>query len=164
MRTLAIVAAMAAAVVFVISASVEGQRTPAGGGAAAPFDAVAQAQAPAQGVTPAPPDASKALDAASAPPSSEAFGDQPEQGKATGFDFARDPLNAKKPMESFDDIMKADVSAKSKVMDTQKNLLQKRYDLTPRLDPAVKMTRGKPLAVGPTARLASARRGRHSAA
>jgi cytochrome c peroxidase len=155
MRTFAIVTAAAAAVVLVVSVSVEGQRTPTGVGAAAPFDAVAQAQAPARGVAPSPPDASKALDAGSAPPSSEAFADQPDGGKATGFDFARDPLNAKKPMETFDEIMKADVAAKSKVMDTQRKLLETRYDVTPRLDPAVKMTRGKPLAVGPTARLAS---------
>jgi cytochrome c peroxidase len=154
MRTLAIVAAIAAAAVFVISASVEGQRTSAPGGAAVPVDAVAQAQAPAQGLTSAPPDASKAFDGSNALPSSDAFSDQPDHGKATGFDFARDPLNAKKPMETFDDIMKADVSAKPKVMGTQESLLQKRYDLTPRLDSAVKMTRGKPLAVGPTARLA----------
>jgi cytochrome c peroxidase len=155
MRTFAIVTAAAAAVVLVVSVSVEGQRTPTSVDATAPFDAVAQGQAPPRGVTPSPPDASKAFDPTNAPPSSDAFDDQPDGGKATGFDFARDPLNAKKPMETFDEIMKADVAAKPKVMDTQRKLLQTRYDLTPRLDPAVKMTRGKPLAVGPTARLAS---------
>jgi cytochrome c peroxidase len=40
-------------------------------------------------------------------------------------------------------------------MDTQRRLLERRYDLNPKLDPSVKMSRGKPLAVGPTARLAS---------
>jgi cytochrome c peroxidase len=35
-------------------------------------------------------------------------------------------------------------------------LLESRYDLTPKLDPQIKMSRGKPLAVGPTARLKGA--------
>jgi cytochrome c peroxidase len=38
-------------------------------------------------------------------------------------------------------------------MAAQRKLLESRYDLTPHLDPAVKMSRGKPLCVGPTARL-----------
>jgi cytochrome c peroxidase len=88
-----------------------------------------------------------------APPSSTALPAQPDGGRALGFDFARDPLNAKKPMQTFDETMKEDVAAKPGVMDTQRQLLQSRYDLTPRLDPAARMSRGKPLAVGPTARL-----------
>jgi cytochrome c peroxidase len=43
---------------------------------------------------------------------------------------------------------------KPKVMETQRKLLEKRYDLKAHLDPQVKMSRGKPLCVGPTARLA----------
>src|SRR6202034_2661567 len=35
-----------------------------------------------------------------------------------------------------------------------RQLLESRYDLTPNLDPTVTMSRGKPLVVGPTARLA----------
>src|SRR4026209_56385 len=97
-----------------------------------------------------------------APPSSTALPAQPDGGRALGFDFARDPLNAKKPMQTFDEIMKEDVAAKPGVMDTQRQLLQSRYDLTPRLDPAARLSRGqalatgpqaRPLAVGPTARL-----------
>jgi hypothetical protein len=38
-------------------------------------------------------------------------------------------------------------------MAAQRTLLENRYNLTPKLDPAMKMSRGKPLAVGPTARL-----------
>jgi cytochrome c peroxidase len=89
-----------------------------------------------------------------AKPSSPALEGQPEQGKITGFDFARDPLNAKKPMQTFEEIMKEDVALKPKVMDSQRRLLERRYTLQPRLDPEAKMLRGKPLAVGPTARLA----------
>ena len=34
-------------------------------------------------------------------------------------------------------------------MDAQRKLLEKRYNLKPKLDPEVKMSRGKPLCVGP---------------
>ena len=94
------------------------------------------------------------LAARNAKPSSPAFADQPDKGKIEGFDFFRDPLNAKRPMQTFDEIMKADVGAKPNVMATQKRLLERRYDIAPKLDPSAKMSRGKPLAVGPTARLA----------
>ena len=57
-------------------------------------------------------------------------------------------------MQTFDEIMKADVGVKPNVMATQKRLLERRYDIAPKLDPSAKMSRGKPLAVGPTARLA----------
>ncbi len=89
-----------------------------------------------------------------AEPSSTAFKEQPEEGKMEGFEFYRDPLNAKKPKMTFDEIYKADVADKSKVMKMQKELLEKRYNLKPNLSSDVKMTRGKPIPVGPTARLA----------
>jgi cytochrome c peroxidase len=38
-------------------------------------------------------------------------------------------------------------------MDAQRKLLETRYDLTPKLDVEAKMSRGKPLCVGPTVRL-----------
>src|SRR5688572_31156769 len=38
-------------------------------------------------------------------------------------------------------------------MAAHRKLLERRYDLTPKLDPSAKMSRGKPLPVGPTARL-----------
>ena len=91
--------------------------------------------------------------APNAPPSSGAFKSQPDEGEVRGFDFYRDPLNATKPMQSPDEIKAADKEAKPKVMETQKQLLEKRYDLTPRFDPTYKMSRGKPIPVGPTARL-----------
>jgi hypothetical protein len=40
-------------------------------------------------------------------------------------------------------------------MATQRQLLESRYNLEPRFDPAARMSRGKPLVVGPTARLPS---------
>jgi cytochrome c peroxidase len=89
-----------------------------------------------------------------ASPSSPAFQNQADQGKILGFDFYRDALNAKKPMqETFEETMKSDIKDRPGVMKTQQKLLNSRYDLTPRLDREVTMTRGKPLAVGPTARL-----------
>src|SRR5262245_11584189 len=99
-------------------------------------------------------DRSEIFKAPSAESSSPALDNQPEQGKMTGFDFARDPLNAKRPMVTFEEIMKEDVALKLKVMELQRRLLEKRYILQPRLDSEVKMSRGKPLPVGPTARLA----------
>ncbi len=89
-----------------------------------------------------------------APASSNALKTQPDEGKVKGFDFVRDPLNAKKPMQTFDETMKQDVADKATIMEAQRKLLESRYNLTPRLDPEAKMSRGKPLPVGPTARLA----------
>jgi cytochrome c peroxidase len=98
-------------------------------------------------------DLSDIFSATNAEPSSPAFKNQPEQGQTKGFDFYRDPLDAKKPMQTFEETMQADIEAKANVMDTQRKLLESRYNLTPRLDPEAKMFRGKPLAVGPTAKL-----------
>jgi cytochrome c peroxidase len=71
-----------------------------------------------------------------------------------GFDFARDPLNSDTPFTTFAEIMKKESSARAQVMADQHKLLESRYDLSPHLDAQVTMSRGKPIAVGPTARLA----------
>lgn len=99
-------------------------------------------------------DRSDAFAAGKAQPSSTAFAGQPDAGKATGFDARRDPSNAKRPNQPAKEIVEADIAAKAKVMSDQRRLLEARYDLAPKLDPEAKMSRGKPLAVGPTARLA----------
>lgn len=122
-------------------------------------DAVAEAQTPRA----APPsrieqrpsehDRSGVFAASQARPSSSAFEGQPDQGRVEGFDFYRDPLNAKRPMQTFEETMQKDVAEKPKVMAAQQKLLAARYDLTPHLDPKATMSRGKPLPVGPTARL-----------
>jgi hypothetical protein len=91
----------------------------------------------------------------SAPPSSSVLPNQPDEGKMLGFDFARDPLNAKRPMQPPEEIMKADIADKPKITSAQQKLLEQRYDIKPRLDPSVKMSRGKSIAIGPTARLAT---------
>jgi cytochrome c peroxidase len=70
-----------------------------------------------------------------------------------GFDFMRDPLGAKEPKQTFEEIFRMDVEAKPQVMAAQRELLAARYNLEPQLDPEVTMTRGKPIPVGPTARL-----------
>ena len=44
-----------------------------------------------------------AFAAPNAMPSSPAFGDQPKQGRITGFDFYRDPLNVDEPMTTFEE-------------------------------------------------------------
>jgi cytochrome c peroxidase/peptidoglycan hydrolase-like protein with peptidoglycan-binding domain len=100
-------------------------------------------------------DRSDRFQAMQAQPSSPAFADQPDEGKVLGFEFYRDPLNAKRPMQTFDEVMQADMQAKSGVMAAQQQLLERRYNLTPRADPDYRMSRGKPIVVGPTARLGS---------
>src|SRR4051794_30881135 len=54
---------------------------------------------------------------------------------------------------SFAEMMEKDKKDKPAVMDRQTALLKERYDLTPKPDDKVKMTRGKPVCVGPTAKL-----------
>jgi hypothetical protein len=49
--------------------------------------------------------------------------------------------------------MQADVAEKPGVMAAQRRLLESRYVLSPRLDSSARMSRGKLLAVGPTAKL-----------
>ena len=122
-------------------------------------DAVAEAQTPQTVAADRPEqkktehDKSDVFSRADAVPSSEALVDQPEKGGSFGFDMYYDPQGAMKPGQTFEEGFKALSAAKPKVTERQKRLLEKRYDLEAKLDPEVKMTRGKPLAVGPTARL-----------
>ena len=78
---------------------------------------------------------------------------QPKEGKISGFDFYRDPLNADHPQQSPEEIMQKEITNKPNVMAAQRKLLEARYDLTPHPDAQMKMSRGKRIAVGPTARL-----------
>jgi cytochrome c peroxidase len=98
-------------------------------------------------------DKSSVFDPTKPAPLNPALKDQPKQGRITGFDFSRDPLNADKPFTTFEEVMKKESAAKAGVMAKHRKLLESRYDLTAKLDPQVRMSRGKPLAVGPTARL-----------
>ncbi|MDB6120683.1 MAG: cpx [Verrucomicrobiaceae bacterium] len=117
----------------------------------------AQSPSPVEMVRPEqkknPHDLSDIFSPGAAPSSSPALKDQPDEGKMQGFDFARDPLNAKHPMTTFEEVMKADVAAKPQVMADQKKLLESRYDLTPHPREGFTMTRGKPILQGPTAKL-----------
>ncbi len=87
-------------------------------------------------------------------PITAALTDQPNQGRILGFDFARDGLNSPAPFTTFAETMKRESEARPKVMAAQRKVLESRYDLHAKKDPKVTMYRGKPLAVGPTARLA----------
>jgi cytochrome c peroxidase len=99
-------------------------------------------------------DSSDKFDSTKAQPITAALKPQPQGGDITGFDFYRDPLNADRPMKPFAEVLEADVAARPKVMEDQQKLLAQRYNLEPTFDAQVTMTRGKPLCVGPTARLA----------
>jgi cytochrome c peroxidase len=128
--------------------------------AATPKDAVAAAQTPEEvpieraEQKKSQHDRSDIFNATKANPSSSVFKEQPKQGKISGFDFYRDPLNADKPFQEPTAIMQKEIDNKAAVMSAQKELLERRYNLKPKFDPEAKMSRGKPLVVGPTARLA----------
>ena len=125
----------------------------------APPDAIAQAQTPKEAPVERPEqkktahDLSDVFNPSNAVPSSEALTNQQDRGEMRGFDFYRDPLGAMRPGMTFEDFYKAGVANKAEVGATQRRLLESRYNLEPKLDPVVKMSRGKPIAVGPTARL-----------
>jgi cytochrome c peroxidase len=55
--------------------------------------------------------------------------------------------------ESFEKMMASDKANKDKIVARQKALLEERYDLSGKTDSKHKMTRGKPIPVGPTAKL-----------
>jgi cytochrome c peroxidase len=55
--------------------------------------------------------------------------------------------------EPFDVVRARDKAAKAGVAAAHQRLLEARYDLTRRVDESVRMTRGKPIPVGPTAKL-----------
>ncbi len=128
--------------------------------ASAPHDAVAQFQVGAMATNDKPEaqknahDRSDVFDPTKYSPSSVAFKNQPQRGQQLGFDFGRDPLGAMKPLQMLPEIMRKDMDEKPGVMETQRKLLESRYNLVPKFDPEIKMTRGKPICVGPTARLA----------
>jgi cytochrome c peroxidase len=125
----------------------------------APPDAIAQAQTPKEAPMERPEqkktahDLSDVFNPSNAVPSSEALTNQQDRGQMLGFDFYRDPLGATRPGMTFDDFYRAGVANKPAVTATQRRLLESRYNLEPRLDPAVTMSRGKPIAVGPTVKL-----------
>src|ERR1700722_17902442 len=127
----------------------------------APPDAIAQAQTPKEAPVErreqkkTAHDLSDVFSPSNAVPSSGALTNQTDRGQMNGFDFYRDPLGATRPGMTFDDFYRAGVANKAAVTTTQRRLLESRYNLEPRLDPVVKMSRGKPIAVGPTARLSA---------
>ena len=86
-------------------------------------------------------------------PISRRLKQQPNNGEQRGFDFGRDANGSDKPKTKFADVMAKESAARAEVMAAQREYLAARYNLNPKLDPIAKMTRGKPLAVGPTAKL-----------
>jgi cytochrome c peroxidase len=124
-----------------------------------PHDAIADAQTPREVPVERPEqektahDRSDAFAPSQALPTTQALADQTDQGRFLGFDLYKDPVGAMKPGMTFDEVFKALSDAKPKVMATQHKLLESRYRLEPKLDPMAKMSRGKPLVLGPTARL-----------
>lgn len=87
-------------------------------------------------------------------PVSPALKSQPNEGRVLGFDFSRDPYGADKPFRTGEEVKAKESAAKAGVMEAQRKYLESRFDLKPKFDPEAKMSRGKPVPVGPTAKLA----------
>src|SRR5205814_6109694 len=85
--------------------------------------------------------------------SSRAGEDKPKDATPSSYDQVAPVLLGK---ESFQTVMARDKADKDAVMARQKKLLEERYDLTSRPDQRVSMSRGKPIQVGPTAKLPEA--------
>jgi cytochrome c peroxidase len=124
-----------------------------------PHDAIADAQTPREVPLERPEqkktahDRSDIFDPSKGLPTTEALTKQTDHGQFRGFDLYKDSIGAMKPGMTFDEVYKALVAAKPQVMATHQQFLESRYDLKPRLDAEATMSRGKPLVVGPTARL-----------
>jgi cytochrome c peroxidase len=149
-------ALLAGALVLLLRAAGQGPNPAA---PQSPHDAIADAQTPREVPIERPEQKKTAHDRSDifapskALPTTEALAKQTDQGQFLGFDLYKDPIGAMKPGMTFDEVYKSLVAAKPKVAATQRQLLESRYDLKPKLDPEVTMSRGKPLVVGPTARL-----------
>jgi cytochrome c peroxidase len=76
--------------------------------------------------------------------------DQPRETGATSYDQLAPVLLGQTSLEA---VMAKDKADKPSVMARQKSLLEERYDLKPRPDDRVHMPHGKPIQVGPAARL-----------
>ncbi len=143
------------------STNPSGEKPPtrASDGSAAPHDPASEVMAvhnvarnrPEQQITEH--DRSDGFDYTKPAPLTSALKDQPKSGRITGFDFARDPLNADKPFTMFAEVKQKESTARPGVTAAQRKLLESRYDLKAKFHPTAKMSRGKPIAVGPTARL-----------
>ena len=125
-----------------------------------PSDAIAQAQTSKEAPMERPEqkktahDLSDVFNPSNVVPSSEALTNQTDRGQMNGFDFYRDLLGATRPGMTFDDLYSASVANKPQVMATQRRLLESRYNLEPRLDPVVTMSRGKPSCGGSDSEIA----------
>ena len=64
------------------------------------------------------------------------------------------PAHAAPPSGAFEAALRAKSAAKPAIMKRARDLLTARYDLSGRTDPVARMSGGKPIPVGPTARLA----------
>ncbi len=81
----------------------------------------------------------------------------PGPGKGKKADVGKTSYDQIAPVilgeETFAQVMARDKAGKDAIMARQNALLEERYDLVRKVDPKVKMTRGKPVPVGPTAKL-----------
>jgi cytochrome c peroxidase len=79
--------------------------------------------------------------------------DKPDRAKGPGKTSYDQVSPVLLGQQSFEDMMAKDKEEKAAVMARQRKLLEARYDLSPRVDKSVRMTRGKPIPVGPATKL-----------
>jgi cytochrome c peroxidase len=151
---------LAGGLVFLLRSAAVEQAQPKAPALQPARDAVADAQSPKAVESSRPEQKKTAHDLSDifapgkAPATTEALNAQPERGGTYGFDLYRDPAGAMKPGQTFEEGYAKAVAEKPRVTARQRALLDARYNLVPKTDPEATMSRGKPLAVGPTARLA----------
>ncbi len=78
--------------------------------------------------------------------------DPPASDSKSSYDQVSPVLLGK---QTFQEMMASDKAAKDATSARQRKLLEERYDLAVHTDPKVKMTRGKPIPVGPTTKLSA---------
>ena len=82
-------------------------------------------------------DESALFSADSAKAASDISLNQPKKGEVSGFDFYRDPLNSDQPKTNPEDIMRRESANKQAVMNAQKEMLERRYNLSAKTDPKI---------------------------
>ena len=94
-----------------------------------------------------------AVGVAMASPAAAQQAGQPDKPKPSGTSSYDQVTPVLLGQEDFETMMARDKANKGTVEDRQKRLLEERYDLSVRVDPRVKMTRGKAIPVGPATKL-----------
>src|SRR3954465_2978266 len=78
-------------------------------------------------------------------PATAALLDQADQGQFRGFDLYKDVVGVAKPDTTFEEVYKTLVANRPRVIGKQREILESRYVLEPKLNKGATMSRGKVL-------------------